>query len=578
MTSQLPQTTTLPIQLRYGSAAGESAATGAPATAQEPSAQAEAAGMPFAELLEPRQEASGPTSPPSAGSAAPGKPLPQSGSSPPFGEGAGPGAPLAAFYLQDRVVGGPIPGAAALTAAAGSAEVAGAPTTTESAPLAPAGPGRDGAPGVDGRRAADALPARQPTANMPFDAGLAVADGEAVFVTRETPPAALAGGPSRNRHEASIAAGPSRADSAVRPDGPSQWSSTAVLPGLPQRLPGLAGDLPHNALNVPSPDGRANTVLPGPEAATSAPPRADGPGRTSATPAPVLVTSTATDETLVAPLPAGGNTARDLERLAGAPGRAAADVAVSRRSDVAAGSVTPAAAEAPGDAGERPTTRFENFLAAGQRTATMAVTGEETAAAVDDLPGRTVKAELAEPRLMSEVRPDRVLTVAPSFAPSVQGPSTGVTTQSVAAMPTLIDTPVADPAWGEAVGKRVSMLLSRNVGSAELRLSPAELGPLQVQIAVDDNVARVTFTAAHAVTRDALEQALPRLREMLADQGISLADAGVSDQRGETAEDGADSAPADFRAADVEADPDRSGQPSPRSVEPLPPGRLDTYA
>ena len=40
--------------------------------------------------------------------------------------------------------------------------------------------------------------------------------------------------------------------------------------------------------------------------------------------------------------------------------------------------------------------------------------------------------------------------------------------------------------------------------------------------------ASVQFGAAHADTRNALENALPRLREMFASQGLSLADANVS--------------------------------------------------
>ena len=42
-----------------------------------------------------------------------------------------------------------------------------------------------------------------------------------------------------------------------------------------------------------------------------------------------------------------------------------------------------------------------------------------------------------------------------------------------------------------------------------------------------DDQASVWFGAANADTRAAIEQALPRLREMFAAQGMSLADAGV---------------------------------------------------
>jgi flagellar hook-length control protein FliK len=63
--------------------------------------------------------------------------------------------------------------------------------------------------------------------------------------------------------------------------------------------------------------------------------------------------------------------------------------------------------------------------------------------------------------------------------------------------------------------------------SASLKLSPEHLGPLEIQISVQDDRATVWFGAAHAETRTALEQALPRLRELLQSQGLSLTDAGV---------------------------------------------------
>ena len=74
------------------------------------------------------------------------------------------------------------------------------------------------------------------------------------------------------------------------------------------------------------------------------------------------------------------------------------------------------------------------------------------------------------------------------------------------------------------------MMAGNQLRSAEIRLTPAELGPLRVQVAVDDGAAHVTFHAQHAVTRDAIEQALPRLREMLAESGLSLGQADVSDR------------------------------------------------
>jgi hypothetical protein len=94
----------------------------------------------------------------------------------------------------------------------------------------------------------------------------------------------------------------------------------------------------------------------------------------------------------------------------------------------------------------------------------------------------------------------------------------------------LIGTSVRDSAWGEKVGDRVVMMAANQLKQAEIRLTPAELGPLRVRVSVEDGNTHVTFHAQHAVTREALEQALPRLREMLAENGLSLGQADVSDR------------------------------------------------
>lgn len=90
-----------------------------------------------------------------------------------------------------------------------------------------------------------------------------------------------------------------------------------------------------------------------------------------------------------------------------------------------------------------------------------------------------------------------------------------------------IGVPVKDQAWGDRIGERVLLMASNRLQSAEIRLTPAELGPLRVQVAVDDGAANVTFLAQHAVTRDAIEQALPRLRELLAENGLTLNETNV---------------------------------------------------
>jgi flagellar hook-length control protein FliK len=86
---------------------------------------------------------------------------------------------------------------------------------------------------------------------------------------------------------------------------------------------------------------------------------------------------------------------------------------------------------------------------------------------------------------------------------------------------------VGNPAWADEIGARVVMMSESGTHTASLKLSPEHLGPLEINITVRDDKASVWFGAAHADTRAAIETALPRLREMFAAQGLSLADAGV---------------------------------------------------
>lgn len=96
-------------------------------------------------------------------------------------------------------------------------------------------------------------------------------------------------------------------------------------------------------------------------------------------------------------------------------------------------------------------------------------------------------------------------------------------------MPTLPAT-VGTPDWNNQLGQQM-IRLGRAGGEqrVELRLHPAELGPLTVQLKMGDQGAQAQLLSAHAPVRQALEQALPQLREALADQGIELSEANVGE-------------------------------------------------
>lgn len=89
---------------------------------------------------------------------------------------------------------------------------------------------------------------------------------------------------------------------------------------------------------------------------------------------------------------------------------------------------------------------------------------------------------------------------------------------------------VGSPRWAEELGSRLVLMTTRGSQEGSLTLSPEHLGPLEVRISMSQNTAQVWFGAQHADTRAALAEALPRLREMFAEAGLSLGHAGVSQE------------------------------------------------
>lgn len=95
-----------------------------------------------------------------------------------------------------------------------------------------------------------------------------------------------------------------------------------------------------------------------------------------------------------------------------------------------------------------------------------------------------------------------------------------------------LSAPVNSPAWPQQLGQQlVRMSQSGGEQRVELQLHPAELGPLSVSLKFGDQGAQAQFLSAHAQVRQVLEQALPQLREALAEQGIELGEATVGEQR-----------------------------------------------
>ena len=88
--------------------------------------------------------------------------------------------------------------------------------------------------------------------------------------------------------------------------------------------------------------------------------------------------------------------------------------------------------------------------------------------------------------------------------------------------------PVAQPAvFAERLEQHIAVMLSQTVQHARIAVSPPELGPIEARVMVIGDEANVQLIATQAATREALEDALPRLRSLFVDSGLSLGHADV---------------------------------------------------
>ncbi len=76
--------------------------------------------------------------------------------------------------------------------------------------------------------------------------------------------------------------------------------------------------------------------------------------------------------------------------------------------------------------------------------------------------------------------------------------------------------------------ERVSSMLSINNKEAEIRLDPPEMGSMQIRIRSDAEQAQINFVVQNQQAKEALEQSLPRLRELLMQQGLELGESSIS--------------------------------------------------
>lgn len=130
-------------------------------------------------------------------------------------------------------------------------------------------------------------------------------------------------------------------------------------------------------------------------------------------------------------------------------------------------------------------------------------------------------------------------------------------------------------AWFEDLGTRLEWLSDMNFEKAELQLHPAELGLLEIQISNGDEGTSVSFVTHNPEARALIEDSMPKLRELLAHQGLQLGDSQVSQQSGQQRD------AQDMSGTPSGTQPDTRAEdeaPARRTVYVRDPNRIDHYA
>lgn len=162
-------------------------------------------------------------------------------------------------------------------------------------------------------------------------------------------------------------------------------------------------------------------------------------------------------------------------------------------------------------------------------------TGKDGAIDLRTLQGGAVKAEI-KPEAefdLQQVRDAALLAAQKEAAPAAAAlapaaPASMAALQAAAASSEQLTARVGTTAWENQVGQKVVYMVGSEEQTASLTLNPPDLGPMQVVLSVSGDQASVTFSANELEVRRALEDALPRLREMMSENGIALNNATVN--------------------------------------------------
>jgi flagellar hook-length control protein FliK len=90
-----------------------------------------------------------------------------------------------------------------------------------------------------------------------------------------------------------------------------------------------------------------------------------------------------------------------------------------------------------------------------------------------------------------------------------------------------VNVPLHDKNWGQSFNEKIVWAAKNEMQSAQININPPQLGPVQISLQINGDQASAVFASPHAEVRQAIQDSLPQLKEMLAANGIDLGQANV---------------------------------------------------
>jgi len=136
-------------------------------------------------------------------------------------------------------------------------------------------------------------------------------------------------------------------------------------------------------------------------------------------------------------------------------------------------------------------------------------------------------AHAAQPQQTQDTTPSTLDTLMAGHTAQVQAQQTQHTIPSSNIN---VATPLQENRWAQDFSERIVWAAKNDQQVAQINISPAQLGPVQITLNMNGDQASIAFASPHAEVRKAIEDAMPNLKEMLSTAGISLGQSNVGAQ------------------------------------------------